>query len=141
MNFRKENGVTGIDITIAILILTISISIIATLVFQISSNSKNVERKTQATSIAVDTIEKIKLLSYTEVVNNSTSINDIIQEANAQEGYSTSVDIQKYNETAGNTSKLDLVKKITVNVQYKINKDIEKVEISTLITRRSLEDE
>lgn len=99
MKLKKENGFTGIDITIALLILTISISIIATLTFNISSNSQKIERKTEATNIAIDVIEKIKILSYTQVESNSTEINKILQEANQKNEYNVAIVIQKYNET------------------------------------------
>lgn len=64
MHIKEEKGLTGIDIAISIIILTIFIAIIGNLIANINLNSEDVERKTAATSYAVQEIEKIKSLGY-----------------------------------------------------------------------------
>ena len=59
MLIKQEKGLTGIDITISIIIITIFIALIANLITNINLSSKDIEKKTQATSYAVDEIEKI----------------------------------------------------------------------------------
>ncbi len=61
---KEEKGITGIDIAISVVIITIFIAIIANLIANINVNNKDIERKTKATSYAVQEIEKIKAQGY-----------------------------------------------------------------------------
>lgn len=64
MVIKEEKGVTGIDIAISVIVITIFIAMIANLIASININAKKSERKTKATSYAVQEIEKIKALGY-----------------------------------------------------------------------------
>lgn len=64
MYIKEEKGLTGIDIAISVIILTIFIALIANLIANINLNSENIERKTSATSYAIREIEKIKASGY-----------------------------------------------------------------------------
>lgn len=64
MHIKEEKGLTGIDIAISVILLTIFIAMIGNLIANINLNSKDTERKTIATSYAVQEIEKIKALGY-----------------------------------------------------------------------------
>lgn len=64
MVIKEEKGVTGIDIAISVVIITIFIAMIANLITSININAKEIERKTEATSYAVQEIEKIKAIGY-----------------------------------------------------------------------------
>ena len=57
---KKQNGIAGIDIVIALIIITIFISLIAVLTFNIQRNNEEIKRKSEATSFAIDKIEEIK---------------------------------------------------------------------------------
>ena len=57
---KQERGITGIDIAISIIIITIFVALLATIFFNINANSKGVERKTEATHYAISLIENIK---------------------------------------------------------------------------------
>lgn len=65
MHIKEEKGLTGIDIAISIILLTIFIATIGSLIANINLNSEKTERKTKATSYAVQEIEKIKSQGYT----------------------------------------------------------------------------
>lgn len=64
MNIKEEKGLTGIDIAISIVLITIFIALIANLIANINLNSEDTKRKTIATSYAVQEIEQIKALGY-----------------------------------------------------------------------------
>ena len=66
MVIKGEKGVTGIDIAISLIIITIFIAMIANLIANININNKDSERKTKAVSYAVQEIEKIKALGYSD---------------------------------------------------------------------------
>ena len=68
MNVKSQKGFTGIDITIAIIVITLFVSIISVVFYNITISSKKIERKTEATYIAQDVIEKIKALNYDDVI-------------------------------------------------------------------------
>ena len=60
MNFRKNKGYVGIDASIAILVLLIIIPTIAGMIYNVNKSNALIDRKTEAISIAVNTIEAIK---------------------------------------------------------------------------------
>lgn len=64
MVIKEEKGATGMDIAISVIVITIFIAIIANLIANININANEAERKTKATSYAVQEIEKIKALGY-----------------------------------------------------------------------------
>ena len=64
MRYRDEKGITGIDMTVAILVITIFISLIATIFYNLNLNSKKIERRAIATEYAIQTIETIKKQGY-----------------------------------------------------------------------------
>ena len=66
MNVKEEKGLTGIDIAISIILITIFIALIANLISNIKIDSEDIKRKTIATSYAVQEIESIKAQGYVE---------------------------------------------------------------------------
>ena len=66
MHIKEEKGLAGIDIAISVIIMTIFIALIANIIANINSNSEAAERKSIATSYAVQEIEKIKAQGYIE---------------------------------------------------------------------------
>ena len=57
---KKENGYTGVDASIAIIVIFIFVSIIANLIYASNSRAKEIEYKSKATEIAVNAIEEVK---------------------------------------------------------------------------------
>ena len=130
---KGKRGVTTADIVISVIIIMLFIGIITTLYynFYITTSSKN--RNAMATNYLIDIIEETKILKYVDV--DQEAVQDIITNANIPEGYTVTASIQKYNETEGNTDKIDLIKILKVNVQYTVAGKAEKIEMSTLITK------
>ena len=48
------------------------------------------------------------------------------------EMYKVSVDVTKYNQTAGNTSKQDIIKIVKVKIDYSLQEQNENIEIKRL---------
>ena len=137
MKIKDEKGFSGIDITVAVIIILLFMSLITTVFYNITISSKTLERKTEATYIAVDVIEKIKALNYDDIAvktYDDTNIGDIIDGYNATEGYSLSVTIDNYKPKEVQYEN-DVVKTINVKVEYKIGKNIESVELNTTVVR------
>ncbi len=138
---KEKKGFTTADIVISIIVIMIFVGMIVTLFynFYLTTSAKN--RNSIATNYLIDVIEEIKSMNYEEVQpdsNQNNTINEMIKNLevanNIPQQYQITGEIQKYNELEENTNKKDLVKILTVRVEYRIGKKIEKIEISTLLT-------
>lgn len=138
MKVKENKGFTTADIVVSVSIIVIFIGLITSLFynFYITTTVKN--RNAIATNCLIDVIEEIKLMEYDEVENNSLELLIGTLEANKTipDGYHITANIQKYNEMEGNQEKSDLIKILNVTVEYTIQDKIEKIEISTLITKK-----
>ena len=70
MVIKDEKGIAGIDIAISVVLITIFIAMIASIITHINVNSKEIERRSKATSYAVQELEKIKATGYNSDYNN-----------------------------------------------------------------------
>lgn len=131
MNIKSEKGITGIDITISTLIITIFISLIGTLMYSSNINSQKIARRTEATDKAVNLIEEIKAENFEDVVEESGYIDDT--------PYYKEVTVEDYKTLKNNAEdiKEEMVKKVTVEVSYKEGKNTQKVKLSTIISKGS----
>ena len=147
MKIKDEKGFTGIDITVAVIIIMLFMTLIGTIFYNITASHRKLERKTEATYIAIDVMEKLKAQNYEDLIvgeYNSNKITDEEYEKNKtakilkdaiEEGYSLKVTIKNYNTPEENG--YDLVKIITVKVEYKVGKNTENVELKTTVTREN----
>lgn len=131
MRLRNNKGITGIDISIALGILIIFVSAIATLSYNFVTSSRNIERKSKATYMAIEAIEDIKSIDYNSIIDQM-SISDVEQlsgrPVNKYDGYSFYITSKLYGES-------DVLKIVTVKVEYKVGKSTENVEISTALPK------
>lgn len=142
MLIKEEKGFTGIDIAISLIVITIFIAMIANLIANINLTAQDTNRKTIATSYAVQEIEKIKAQVYIESYDSKgITKEDILKEEdiyNGSEftGYNKKVVIRDYvlvvNDT---TKKSNIVKEITVNISYKVGNKEKNVKISTYVAK------
>ena len=142
MLIKEEKGFTGIDIAISLIVITIFIAMIANLISNINLTAQDTNRKTIATSYAVQEIEKIKAKGYIEYYDyKGIKKEDILKEEdiyNGSEftGYNKKVVIRDYvlvvNDT---TKKSNIVKEITVNISYKVGNKEKNVKISTYVAK------
>ena len=141
MYIKNQRGFTGIDISISIIIITIFIAMIGNLIININLNYKDTERKTIATSYAIQEIEKIKsqgyIDDYQEVGINQEDIfkeEDIVDENGVFTGYHKKVLIKDYI-LRDNTKQKNLVKEITIEISYKLANKDKDIRILTCITK------
>lgn len=142
MLIKEEKGFTGIDIAISLIVITIFIAMIANLIANINLTAQDTNRKTIATSYAVQEIEKINAQGYIESYDSKgITKEDILKEEdiyNGSEftGYNKKVVIRDYvlvvNDT---TKKSNIVKEITVNISYKVGNKEKNVKISTYVAK------
>ena len=148
MKIRNERGFTGVDISIAVIIIFIFVSLITTLFFRYSNASKALEHRTDATYIAIDEIEKMKNINFANIenVNKNTksitvndeqiNINDLNDGSGeeVEEGYFRKILIEDYNDI-DSTKQEKLVKRITVIISYMFNGKKQTVELSTILAK------
>lgn len=146
MNTLKQNkGITGIDITISIIIITIFVALISTLVYKITYNSAKIERKNIAASYAIDEIETIKEKGYIEDYDGlglkkediiEKYSGDIKDENDEFSGYYKEITIKDYVAFQGNENKLpNILKKLTVKISFKLGNEEISIPISTYIAK------
>lgn len=135
---KNEKGITGIDITVAVLIITLFVAMLTTIFFNINTDSKAIERKTEATHYAISLIEEIKNKSFEELNNFiDTQESSILDENGKQTPYTKKIFVIDYAEMEGNEDKVpNIVKKVTVEVSYLNKGETEKIELSTLLTAK-----
>lgn len=143
MKLKREEGFTGVDISISIIILFIFVSIIVSLTYQMNTTYKEIERRGQAIEIAVKEIEKIKndgFEKYQGLYTTSTTDNEgndlVNQEIEGKQGYNKTIIIRDYTEIEGNEDKIkDAVKKATVKIAYQSKGEEQTVELSTILSK------
>lgn len=131
MNFKSERGYTGIDIATSIVILFIFVSLIATLSYNFSSTSKQIELRAEATALAVSEIEQMKNKRLEDIETEDIDYGETIE---IQEGFFRTITVLDYHDI-DETKLAGLVKKVTVQIQYKFHQEIETVELSTIISK------
>lgn len=146
MNIKDDKGFTGVDITVAIIIVVIFVGIIATLFFNYSITSQEIERQGKASEYSISIIEKIKNdnfekykkgenLDYNLYENESItsdSFKDII--SSPESGYYVTVNVKDYKKDRPEATIINIIKKITVTVSYKVANQDKDVTISTIIS-------
>lgn len=70
MKFRNNKGITGVDLSVALIIIVLFVGIISSLVYNFAISSRNINRKATATNIAIAKIENIKH----DFINNEEDI-------------------------------------------------------------------
>ncbi len=158
MNLRNNKGYTGSDIIISILILMVFIPTIVALIYSIDTKNNEIERKNYAMTLSCNIIETLKSIDI-DKLDEETNLNDIKNKINKfkandseittnEDGkitfssedsygnrYVVLIKIEDYKDYSGETNIEDnVVKKITVTTEYRINKETKNVEISTLKT-------
>ena len=157
MNLRNNKGFTGVDISVALIIILIFIPTVFGSIYNIQRNNSIVRRETEAISIATNILEIAKGMDYSEVtgsgmmtrlsgikrykyINNETEQNptkDILQYSTTgdkDQYYNIDITISNYYpDEIDDDEKKDLVKKIDVVVTYLVAQKTKTVEISTVL--------
>lgn len=132
MNIRSEKGITNIDITVSIILITIFVTIIGTLAYSINSNIMAMEKRTEAINYAINEIEKLKATNIDELESMEVSENI------GSTGYYKKITVTDYADFEKNQGKgivRNLVKQVKVEISYKQGKETKTIDLSTLITK------
>ena len=140
MKLKSQKGFTGIDVTIAVLIVTIFAGMITALYGNYAKTSKDIERKAQAVDYAINAIESAKSRSAEFFNEENAKREEIIEYDNGDinKGFSTTTRISDY-ATLGyrEDAELGYVKRVKVTVSYKLSKETKTVELTTFISKEN----
>ena len=142
MKVKSEKGITNIGITVSIILITLFVAIIATLMYNINSNSNSVERRSIATNYAINEIESLKAQNFDELEETvePNEFEDILENEKPT-GYAKKVTIIDYANLEENkdddTIVPGLVKKVTVEISYKDGNTTQTIDLSTVIAKNS----
>lgn len=125
---RNKKGMIAAEILVGVAIFILFF--ISTIYTERNFNAKyqNLKLRTNASNIAVETMENILLQEYTDI--NSREDKEVYRDNIL---YKVSVDVIKYSDENRNAK--DLVKTVIVNVEYKDKEEIKNFEVKTLATR------
>ncbi len=140
MNIKNEKGIAGIDIAISIIIITIFIAMIGNLIVNINLNNKETERRTIATTYAVQEIENLKAKKIEEYLDEGITeayiIDEDIEKDGNYSGYHKKIIIKDYVLIKqDNTKEPNIVKEATVEISYKVGNKERKISLSTYISK------
>ena len=155
MNLKSNKGYTGIDISVAMIIILIFIPTIFGIVYNLQRVRAKSEREANSVNVAVDVLEIAKAMPYSDVtisensafierLNNKYSNLQILEDEskianftyidNNNIHYKIEMDItNQYPSEIEESQKMDYVKKITVNVIYPIGNTTKSINISTIL--------
>lgn len=133
VKMKSEKGYVGVDIVISVIVLFIFVSFIATLSYRVNSSSKEVELKSKAAEIAIAEIELIKNKTWNDITTEDTAYRETTE---VEQGYYRTIIVEDYHDIDP-TKKTDIVKKITVRIQYMFKGEQESVELSTIIAKEN----
>ena len=130
-NIKNETGITGIDLVIAIIIMSIFIGIITTLMTNIYRQSLEVQASSYAMAYATVILEKIKKKSFEEV-QNPNFIEELKEsgEITMPDDYKITLDISNPDNVTQDVA--SVIKKATVTVSYNVNNKEQSMSISKL---------
>ena len=121
-NFSSENGFTGTDIAVAVLVFVIFAGVISNLLYSIYLNSILIERAAYASACATAILEKVDEKSYGEVTNNFLEL--IEDEISYDDEYDITFSVTElyYNK----------IKQIELNLKYDVQNEEKSIKISKL---------
>lgn len=145
-NIRNdESGLSGVDVVISIGVIIVFVSIVAVIYINLHMINLGIERNQRATNYAIEILEKVDELYYSEVNSDNFKTNDIgngkhsIANIEIARGYNAIVTIENYNQTNGiDNGKADVVKTVNVGIEYKIGSKTEKVELKRIKLKENL---
>lgn len=156
---KQNKGFTGMDLSISLIVILISIAIISTMIYNLYLSGAGMKRNVIATDYAINILEDIQATEYASVTfkqEESTTLktkldkmlkvtgncdnNTNTYNANVN-SYDITIKIEKYSDKFNEGEKEDYIKIITVKIQYNLGKNntdktanTEVLEISTLKT-------
>ena len=149
--FKDNKGFTGTDAMIAILIITLFTGLIATISYNIYLSNSSLKRISTSNEYIVSVFEDVEKMDYENVTaavlaqhfNNkyydSEAPKAKANDENENTPFKITINVVQYSKMPGNEEKLDLIKEVTMSVEYKLGNKNQKIEMSRIKTRENIE--
>ncbi len=128
-NIKSNRGVSITDVVIALIILTIFTGVIGNLIYQIAYNNAALRVNAIAVDYAVKEAEYIDKIAYEDVQTSNEKITQINGE-DVLDAFTVKLDVEDYK--GNDETKQDIIKKVTITVNYNILKDEKSYKIEKL---------
>lgn len=158
MNIKNEKGFVGTDITVAIILILLFMSVTSVLFFNLTKAAKGIERESKATYIATDVIEAVKLIPYSNLdlttdlnetgqalvtkvgsswsYTGKTETVDLGRNIELESGYTCYIKVENYVPAAHlGDEDTDFIKQVSVQVLYKLANEPQSVTLKTVVLR------
>ena len=157
---KEQKGFAASDALIAVLIIALFSGIIANISYNIFLANTSVKRMSEANSYIIDVFEYVDKQYYYDVNKDSlisyfndkyyyesgtnTPKENARVKALEEEGeervspFLIELSVENYNEKDGNQGKIDLLKEITIKVQYKVGNKNQTIEMKRIKQRENL---
>ena len=119
----NNKGITGIDLTLSVIVLTTFAGIIIGLMVNNYRTSLEIQKSANAMSYATMVLEKVDEKSYEKVTDDFLS--EISGEISIDSDYDISLNVSQLDDS-------DYVKKVTIKVSYVVNNQRKDINISKL---------
>lgn len=119
----NNKGITGIDLTLSVIVLTTFVGIIIGLMVNNYRTSLEIQKSANAMSYATMILEKVDEKSYEKVTDDF--LNTISGEVSMDSDYDISLNVSQLDDS-------DYVKKVTIKVSYVVNNQRKDINISKL---------
>ena len=124
MKILDNKGVTGIDLTLSIIILSVFSGLIITLMASIRNNSIEIQKSANAMAYATIVLEKVDEKSFNEIDENFVNALKTNGEIDVANDYAINFSTDVLEE--------NLIKKVVVKVVYDINGEQKSITINKL---------
>lgn len=125
---KSNRGVTLTDVVVAILIMIIFTTILTSSFYNVYKYNISIRKNAIAVDYAVKILEDIDKMPYEDVTNDLN--NTLTQNYNMQENYTASISVTNYNSIY--SSKEDIIKIVTVNINYNFDNQTETYAVQKL---------
>ena len=128
-NIKSNRGVSITDLVIALIILSVFAGVIGNLLYQLAYNNASLRMSAIAVDYAVKEAEYIDKIAYEDVQTSDEKITQINGE-DVIDKFTVKLDVENYNEA--DEAKKDIIKKVTITVNYNIVKEEKSYKIEKL---------
>ena len=115
---KEKKGIITADAIISILIILLFVGVVASLMTNIVLQNSRIKLQTKQMDIAQDIMEYVKKTPYSEVTeSNIRNYLNNVSPLRGDSAHLVQISVEPYNETTGNTQKIDIIKIITITVR------------------------
>jgi len=127
-NIKSNRAATMADVIMAVLIMIMFTGILSTSFYRIYKHNILIRMNAVAVDYAIKVLENVDKISYEEVNN---SLNDSLKENyNINDNYTVNLNVENYNKD--DETKEDIIKIVTVTVNYEVLDEKQTYEIKKL---------